>query len=202
MSSTVVPQPVLRGHENQLGRLQRLGHRDRDAVGVDAVRLPVAVEAERRNHRNQTLVQQGLKKFHIQTLDLSGEQLVDAMNDPERMRDDGIRAGRAQVVGRKTLQDLVRETVRGIDGEFQCRRVGDAGAIEVRRLDSLPFGESLNLLRRAVDQHHADVQGTQHRHVQEDVGEVFVRDDASVHRDDECLFAELRDVLENPAQVG
>ena len=46
-------------------------HRDRDAVGVDAVRLAVAIEAERRNDGNNTLVQQRLKKFSVDTLDLS-----------------------------------------------------------------------------------------------------------------------------------
>ena len=48
---------------------------------------------------------------------------------------------------------------------------------------------ALNLRRGAVDQHHPDVQRPQHRHVQEDVGEVLVRDDGPVDGDDEGLFA-------------
>src|SRR5579862_3394800 len=115
----VVPQPILWGNKNQLCRLQGFGRRDRDAVGVDAVRLSVAIKAEWRNDRNNTLVQQRLKKFSIDTLDLPGKQLVDAMDDPQRMRDDGVGAGGAEVVGRKTLKDLVRETVRGFYSELQ-----------------------------------------------------------------------------------
>ena len=37
--------------------------------------------------------------------------------------------------------------------------------------------------------------------IEENVGEVFVGDDASVHCNNERLLAELRDVLEDPAQV-
>ena len=65
-----------------------------DAVGVGAVRLTVAIEAERRNDGNNTLVQQRLKKFSVDTLDLSGKQVVDTLDDPERMRNDGIRGRR------------------------------------------------------------------------------------------------------------
>ncbi len=152
--------------------------------------------------REQSLVQQRLKKFDIDTLDLPGKQLVDAMDDPQRMRNDGVRAGGTEVVGRKTLKDLVRETVRGFYGQLQGRGIGHAGAIQVGRLDALLLGESLNLLRRTVHDHHADVQRTQHCNVQEDVGEVFLCDDASVHGKNECLFAELRNVLKNPAQIS
>ena len=110
-------------------------------------------------------------------------------------------AGAAEVVGRKAFQNLVGETVRGVHGQLQGRGIGHAGAIEVGRLDTLLLGESLNLRRRPVHEHHADVQGTQHGDVQEDVGEVLVRDDDSIHGNNECLFPELRDVLKNPAQV-
>ena len=81
---TVVSQPVLRGNENQLCRLQRFGHRDSDAVGVDPVRLAVAVEAEGRNDRNNALVQQGFEELGVDPFHLPGKQLVDAMNDPQR----------------------------------------------------------------------------------------------------------------------
>ena len=112
-----------------------------------------------------------------------------------------VQAARRSLAERPS-QDLVRETVRGFYGQLQGRGIGHAGAIEVGRLDTLLLGESLNLLGCAVHQHHTDVQRTQHGHIQEDVGEVLVRDDDSVHCKNECLFPELRDVLKNPAQVG
>ena len=95
----------------------------------------------------------------------------------------------------------MRETVRGVYGQLQCRGVGYAGTIQIRRLNTLPLGEDLNLLGCAVHQNHTDVQGTQYSDVQQDIGEVLIRDDAAVYCDNECLFAELWDVLENPAQV-
>ena len=58
----------------------------------------------------------------------------------------------------KGLPDLVRETVRNVDGQLQCRGVGHAGGLEVGRLDTLLLRQSLNLLGCAVHQHHKDVQ--------------------------------------------
>jgi hypothetical protein len=113
----------------------------------------------------------------------------------------GVRAGGADVVGRKPLKDLVRETVCSTYGELQCQGISHAGAIEVGRPNTLLVGEILNLLGCAVHEHHTDVQSTQHDDVQEDVGEVLVRDDDSIHCNNEYLFPELRDVLKNPAQV-
>ena len=76
---------------------------------------------------------------------------------------------------------------------------------EPSRLDGSVFcllAEVLDLRRSAVDQHHADVQRAQHRHIQQDVGKVLVGDDRAVDADDERLFPELRDVLQDAAQVG
>ena len=112
-----------------------------------------------------------------------------------------VQAARRSLAERPSRISCVRRLAAS-RASLQRRRIGDAGAIEVGRLDSLLLRERLNLRRRAVHEHHADVQGTQHRHVQKDVGEVFVRDDGAVHGENEGLFAELRDVLQDAAQVG
>jgi hypothetical protein len=52
-----------------------------------------------------------------------------------------------------------------------------------------------------MHQHDTDVQRTQHGNVQKNVGEVLIRNDDSIHRNNENLFPELRDVLKNPAEV-
>ena len=53
---------------------------------------------------------------------------------PMRMRDDGVGAGGAQVVGRKAFENLVRQPVRGGQRELERGRVRDARAVEVGRL--------------------------------------------------------------------
>jgi hypothetical protein len=65
----------------------------------------------------------------------------------------------------------------------------------------LLLGEHLNLFGSSVHHHHSDVQGTQEGDIEENVGEVLVCDDTSIHCDNERLFAELRDVLEDCTQV-
>jgi hypothetical protein len=127
--------------------------------------------------------------------------MVDAVNDPQRDGDDGIGGRRAEVVGGKAAEDLVRDTVGGFNGELQGRGVGYAGAVEVGGLDILLLGERLNLFGSAVHHHHSDVQGTQEGDIKENVGEVFVCDDTSIDRDNERFLPELGDILEDRAQV-
>ena len=74
------------------------------------------------------------------------------------MRDDRVGAGSAEVVGRKALEHLVRQAVRGREREFQSFGVGDAGAVEVGSLDLLLFCQGLDLRRSAVNERDPDVQ--------------------------------------------
>ena len=60
------------------------GHRDRHAVGVHAVGLAVAVEAERRNDRHDALREQRLEQLDVHALDLAGEEMIHALNDAHR----------------------------------------------------------------------------------------------------------------------
>jgi len=53
-----------------------------------------------------------------------------------------------------------------------------------------------------MNQDNTDIQRTKHRDIQKDICEVLVRDDDSIDRNDECLFAKLRNVLQYSAQVG
>src|SRR5581483_1141983 len=123
----------------------------------------------RRHDGNDSLVQQRLEQVDVDALNLAGEQMVDALNDPQRMRDDGVGARGAKVVGGEALEDFVREPVGGVHRELQRVGVGDAGAVEVRGPDALLFAERLDLDGRAVDEHDADVERTQHGDVEENV---------------------------------
>jgi len=53
-----------------------------------------------------------------------------------------------------------------------------------------------------MNEHDADIERAQHRNIQQDIGEVLVGDDGAVDADDEGLLPELRDVLQDAAQVG
>ena len=89
-----------------------------------------------------------------------------------------------------------------VSASWSVAGVGDAGAVEIGRHNFLFLGQRLDLRRRAVDEHDADVQRPQHRHVQQQRGEVFVGDDRAVHGQDERPVAELRNVLQDAPQVG
>ena len=164
--------------------------------------LPSPSKPKRRDDRDDALREQRLEHLHVHALDLAGEQMVHALDDAERMGDDDVRADGAEVVGRKPFENFVRQPVRGGQRELQRGRVRDARAVEVRGGNFLLLGEQLDLRRRAVDEHDADVQRAQHRHVQQQRGEVFVGDDRAVNREDERLLAELRNVLQDAPQVG
>jgi hypothetical protein len=118
------------------------------------------------------------------------------------MRNDGVGAGGAKIVGGKPFENFVRQPVRGGERKLERGRIGDARAVEIGGRDFLFLSQRLDLRRRAVNQHHADVQRAQHGDVEQDVGEVLVGDDGAVEREDEGLFAEARNVLQDAPQVG
>ena len=108
----------------------------RHAVGIHAIGLAVAVEAERRDDRHDALREQRLEQLGVDALDLAGEQMVHALDDAHGMGDDDVRVGGAEVVGRKTFENFVRQPVGGGQRELERRGVGDAGAVEIGGLDA------------------------------------------------------------------
>ena len=96
----------------------------------------------------------------------------------------------------------MRKSVCGGERQLERGGVRDPRAFEVGDFNLLLLSEQLDLRRRAVNQHHADAQRPQHRHVQQQGVEVFVGDDRAVNREDERLLAELRNVLQDAPQVG
>jgi hypothetical protein len=96
----------------------------------------------------------------------------------------------------------VREPVGSGERQLERGGVGNAVPIEVGRFDVLFVRKRLDLRGRAMDQHHADVQRTQHRDVEQDVGKILVRDDGAINADDEGPLPELRNVLEDAPQVS
>ena len=128
--------------------------------------------------------------------------MIHSLDDAHRMGNDDVGAGGPEVVGGKALENFVRQPVRGGERKLKGVGVGHARAIQVGSGDFLSVGQQLDLRRRAVNEHHADVQRPQHGHVQQQRGKVFIGDDGAVNREDEGLLAELRNVLQDAPQVG
>ena len=87
------------GDVDELDRVQGLGHLDGHGVGIQPVRMPFAVAAERRNDRDHVMVEQGLQQGNVHALDAAGELVIDALQDAGRMGDQGIAVSPAQIVG-------------------------------------------------------------------------------------------------------
>ena len=195
-------RPSLGRHVHELHRRERLRHLERDRVGVHAEGAALAVHPERRNDGHDAVREQRLQQLDVDALDAAGEQVVDALQDPERVRDHAVRDGGAQVGRVQALEDLVRHAVRRGEGEVERRGVGDPRALEVGRHDAALARERADLHGGAVHEHGADAQRPEHGRVHQDVAEVLVRDRRAVDGDHEGPVAELRDVLEDAPQVG
>ena len=79
---------------DELHRPQRLRDLDGDGVGVQAVRVPGAVDPDRRHDRDDVVFEQRLQQPDVDPLDPAGELVIDAAEDAGRVRDDRVRAGR------------------------------------------------------------------------------------------------------------
>lgn len=119
-------ESVAAGDVDDFGGLEGFPEGDGDGVGVDAVGVTFAVEAERGNDGEDALGEQTLEHVDVDAFDLAGEQVVDAAEDAEGMGDDGVGGGGADVVGGEALEDFVGETVGGGEGEFEGGFVGDS----------------------------------------------------------------------------
>jgi len=193
---------VLRRDEDDLHGLELDGHLAGHVVGIHAIRFAVAIKTQRRDDGDDALSQQDLEQVHIHALDFAGEEVVHALQDAERMGDDGIGAGGAEVVGGEAFEDFVGEAVGGVQGELQGGGIGDASAVDAGGFEPLFFREDLDLGGGPMHEHDADVQGTQHGDIEQQRGEILIRHDGPIQREDKRLFAELRNVLQDAPQIG
>jgi hypothetical protein len=190
------------GDVDEFDRAQRLGDLERDRVRVDPKGVAVAVQPQRWDDRHDAVGQQRVQKIHVDALHPAREQVVDALQDPERVRDHGVGARAAQVGRAQPFEDPVGQAVGRGQRELERVGVGDARAFQIRRRRHFFVRERLDLGGGAVHQHGADVQRPKHRDVHQDVAEVVVGDHRPVDRHDERLLAELRDVAQDAPEVG
>ena len=112
-------------------------HCNADVIGIHPIRLAIPVETQRRQYRDDAIVQQFLADFYIHPLDLAGEQMVDAVQNAQRMGDQRVGTGSPQIVGREPFQDFVREPVGGRQRQLESRLVRDARPVEIGGGDAL-----------------------------------------------------------------
>ena len=159
------------GEVHELLRVERLGDRARDRVGVDVVGLAVVVDADRRDDRDQLLAQQahdhrGIDRTHVADEAEPRIALVDAdepgvlARHPDRVRAEPVHHRDDLAVH---LAD--ERHAHDVDG----LRVGDAPAVDELRLLAEPAHQLGDLRTAAVhddrvhpdETHEHDVGGEQ-----------------------------------------
>ena len=188
--------------QDDLGGMQGLRHLECDPVGVHAVGAALAVEAERRDHRNDPFLEKEFQGVVVHTLDPSGVELVGPPEDACGMGDDGVGVGGTQVDRRQPLHDPVGEPYGGVDGKLQGGLVGDSRPVGVGCVYAAAPGQVPDLTAGPVDQNHPHAQRAKDREVEEDIREIFRCGDRTVHGDHEDPLLEAGDVLEDFAEVG
>ena len=192
----------MRGDENEFGRLQRFRYGDGHAVRIHAIGSTIAIEAKRRNDRQNVLCKQSLEQFRIDPLDLAREKVIHALKNPHRISGDRIGARGTKIVSGQPFENFVGESIRRSQRKLQCRRIRDPGSVDVRWVDPLLLGEVFDLSPRAMDQHHANVQRAKHRHIGENRGKVFFCNNRSVDAENKNSVAKARDVLKNTPEIS
>ena len=138
----------------------------------------------------------------VHPLHLAGVQVIDSAPDSKRVGDDRVGVGGAQVHGGQPLHHVVGDLDSRLDPKPQRRLVGDARAVGVRDRHAAFHREFFDLLGRPVHQHHLDVEGAEHRQIEQNVPEIPGRNHVAVDFNHEDFFAKPGDVLENTAEVG
>ena len=152
------------GHEDELARVQRDRELGGDRVRVDVVRLSVVAEADRRHHRDASLVEDRHDRLGVDLRDVTDEAEVGAAGvgaRPHQQRRSVLagqpdRAGAERVDARDDVgADLAgQHHLRDLHG----RRIGDAEPVDELRLDAHALLPRADLRAAAVHDHrsHAD----------------------------------------------
>ena len=127
-----MPRRLVGCEVDEFHRLNGLGHFDGDRVGVQAEAMAFAVVADRRDHRDDLVLEHLAEHDGIDPLDSARPLVVDAAEDAGRVGDEEIAGGPAEVVVGKALENMVRHAVGGRDAGAQRGRIRDAGAVAVR----------------------------------------------------------------------
>ena len=179
-----------------------LCHLECDAVRIDPVGPSLAVKAERRNDRDDSLLEEQFQGMVVDPLHPSGKELVGPAENAGRMRDDRVGVGSPQVDRGKSLHDPVGEPDRRIDRNLKGRVIGDAGSVGVGNLDAPLRGQIGDLPTRPVHEDHPDAQRAKHGEIEQDVGEILGGGHRSIDGNHEDPLPEAGDVLENFAEIG
>ena len=103
----IVNESVAGRDKYQLSGVKRRSDGDGDRLGIDPVTSALAVETQGRYHWQDAVVQKRSEKICVDPFHLSGEPVVDAFDDSQRMGNDGVRVSRADVIGCESFQYLM-----------------------------------------------------------------------------------------------
>ena len=174
----------------------------RQQVGVDPQRFSIRTKSERRNHRHDLACDQFVDQFLVDPLNLAGELLVHALDDPDRHGSDRVGHHRLERVLGHTLQDEVGDARGCTDGKVERGGVGRAGPIGIADRLVPQRRQFAQLMADAVDQDDLDRQAAKNSNVDQQVAEIFIGHDLSVDGDDKNLPLKSRDVLRMPRRYG
>lgn len=173
-----------------------------DAVGVRSVGASLAIEAHRRNDRNDSFVEEKAERLGVHALDLAGVLLIHAAEDACGVDDEGVDVGGAEIDGGEPLHDFIGEPDRRINADLQRGFIREADAVGIGDVDSARGGQSLDLMACAMHQDDFDAQRTEHGKIQKDVRKILRVHDLAIHRNHKDALPEEGHILQNFTQVG
>ena len=186
---------------DDLARLQHLGEFRGQQVRVDAQRVTVGREADRRHDRHDVGADEMDDELLVNAVDLAGELLLDALDDADRNRADRVRDGALESVLRQSLEDELRHAGGGPDGEVERGGVGHPRAMDVGDRDVARRRQFLDLPADAVNEDHLNPQAAENGDVDQQIAEVIVGDDRAVEGDDKNLPLKPGHVFQNAAEI-
>src|SRR5262249_22209697 len=104
--------------------------------------------------------------------------------------------------GSQTFENFGGETARRCEGELQRMGVRDAASVTVRGSDLLLLAQGANLCAGAMHQNDPDIQRAQYGDIKQAVREILVGHNGAIDAQNERLFAEARNVLQDAPQVS
>ena len=114
----------------------------------------------------------------------------------------GVGVGGTKIVGGKSLEYFMRQTIGGCERYLERSIIRDAGTVQIGGSYRFFCRELCNLFGRTMHEHHPNIQRMEHSDIQEQIGKIHMCHHRAVGRNDARLIAESRYVLQYASEVG